>query len=533
MTQTKVGWRAYVASGGGIDTDAQSFITAAAITNTTQQLAIDTLVTDLKGYGIWTKMKALYPMVGGSATSHKFNLKDPRDLDAAFRLVFNGGWVHTSTGALPNGTTGYADTKLIPSVNYNVNNNSHVSFYSRTNSSNSNNNEIGCTNTNVTPFVSNVVTTFRSDQSNKTFLYSNTSNGVSFTDTNSLGFYISNRINTQANGYKNGVSKGSNTVSDEPRASISMLIAANNANNIGITQYSTKESAFASIGDGLTDTEAANFYTAVQTYQTTLGRQVGVPIVADADAQAFLNAAVITDVTQANAVNTLVVDLKAANIWTKMKALYPMVGGSATSHKFNLKDPRDLDAAFRLAFNGGWVHSSTGALPNGTNGYADTYLTPSTSLSQNSTHISYYSRTNTAHYGIDFGVYAITPQACLYGVIKDTDGKTYFRVNRNASIPESSLTMTSASVFFMLNRVTGNSGESVFVNNTKTTFGQTSTGLSNYKIPLGALSNAGSYQSYSIRESAFASIGDGLTDGEASAFYTAIQKYQTTLGRAI
>jgi hypothetical protein len=38
--------------------------------------------------------------------------------------------------------------------------------------------------------------------------------------------------------------------------------------------YSTKECAFASIGDGLTDTEAGNLYTAVQAYQTTLGRQV-------------------------------------------------------------------------------------------------------------------------------------------------------------------------------------------------------------------------------------------------------------------
>jgi hypothetical protein len=38
--------------------------------------------------------------------------------------------------------------------------------------------------------------------------------------------------------------------------------------------FSTKESAFASIGDGLTDAEAANFYTAVQAYQTTLGRAV-------------------------------------------------------------------------------------------------------------------------------------------------------------------------------------------------------------------------------------------------------------------
>jgi hypothetical protein len=85
-----------------VDPDAQAFITAAAITDPTQQTAINTLVVDLKGYGIWTKSKALYPFVGGTASQHKFNLKDPRDLDAAFRLVFTGGWTHSSNGILGN-----------------------------------------------------------------------------------------------------------------------------------------------------------------------------------------------------------------------------------------------------------------------------------------------------------------------------------------------------------------------------------------------------------------------------------------------
>lgn len=252
----------------------------------------------------------------------------------------------------------------------------------------------------------------------------------------------------------------------------------------------------------------------------------------DADAQAFITAAAITDSTQQSAINTLVTDLKGYGIWSKMKALYPFVGGTATTHKFNLKDPRDLDAAFRLVFNGGWTHSSTGALPNGTTGYANTFLTPSTSLLQNSTHISYYSRTNTTNAGIDFGVYQTSPQSNLYAAIKSTDGKSYFRVNRNTGDAESSLLITSSSIFFMINR-TGISNESVFVNNTKTQFGGVSTGLSTYAIPLGTLSNNGSYQSFSNRESAFASIGDGLTDTEAANFYTAVQTYQTTLGRQI
>ncbi len=99
------------------DADAQAFITAASITDPTQQSAINQLVVDLKGYSIWTKMKAIYPFCGSTASQHKWNLKDPRDLDVAFRLVFSGGWTHSSTGALPNGTNAIADTKLNASSN--------------------------------------------------------------------------------------------------------------------------------------------------------------------------------------------------------------------------------------------------------------------------------------------------------------------------------------------------------------------------------------------------------------------------------
>ena len=93
----------------GPPADAQAFITAAGITDPTQQSAIITLVTDLKGYGLWTKMKAIYPFVGGTATTHKFNLKNPLDTDGAFRLSFSGGWTHSANGALPNGTNAFAN----------------------------------------------------------------------------------------------------------------------------------------------------------------------------------------------------------------------------------------------------------------------------------------------------------------------------------------------------------------------------------------------------------------------------------------
>ena len=43
---------------------------------------------------------------------------------------------------------------------------------------------------------------------------------------------------------------------------------------LGSTGYGNKECAFASVGLGLSDAEAANFYTAVQAFQTTLSRNV-------------------------------------------------------------------------------------------------------------------------------------------------------------------------------------------------------------------------------------------------------------------
>ena len=98
----------------------------------------------------------------------------------------------------------------------------------------------------------------------------------------------------------------------------------------------------------------------------------------DPDAQAFFTASGLTGATELNAVNQLVLDLKGFGIWTKMKAIYPMVGGTAALHKWNLKDPQDTNAAFRLVFTGGWTHSSTGALPNGTNAFANTYLDSAT-----------------------------------------------------------------------------------------------------------------------------------------------------------
>ncbi len=248
------------ASGGGVDPDAQAFITAASITDLTQQSAINQLVVDLKGYNIWTKFKAIYPIVGGVASSHSVNLKTP----GTYNLTFASGWTHSSTGMTP--LNAYADTA------FNVNayrNNNHISYYSRTNIDEVTN-EIGAANV-----LNSESFSIGARISNIAYFGNHlTSAQITFANTDSRGLFLNSRTaNNLYKAYKNGSLQANSTVLTGANINYNMYLGARNVANTP-TFYTTKQCAFASIGDGLTDTEAANLYTAVQAYQTTLGRQV-------------------------------------------------------------------------------------------------------------------------------------------------------------------------------------------------------------------------------------------------------------------
>jgi hypothetical protein len=264
--------------GGGvsIDIDAQAFITAATITNTTQKSAINTLVTDLKTANIWTKMKALYPFVGGTASTHKFNLKDPRDLDAAYRLVFSGGWTHSANGALPNGTTAYADTKLNPFTVFNNTTYNHMSYYSRT-ATGYNNSEYGM---GVVFGVSNFCFVLR--RLNNTQAFFSTFLGSIFmaasnsTGSDAAGLLVGiHQSPTEVKLLRRNVLQVRNSgggTATQPNGNV--FIGAVNDSNTTLFGYTNKECAIASLGEALSDTDATNFYNAIQTFQTTLSRQV-------------------------------------------------------------------------------------------------------------------------------------------------------------------------------------------------------------------------------------------------------------------
>lgn len=254
-----------IASGGGTDPDAQAFITAAGITDVTQKSAVNQLVLDLKSALIWTKMKAIYPIIGGTATTHKYNLKDPRDLNAAYRLTFATGMTHSSTGMTSNGSSGYANSNLNGNTVLGATSN-HMSFYSGTQVTASQY-EMGAINVNQYSLALNESVTTKKN----IILGSYPSNWASVTDSNTKGFQIGSKTSsTSLKLYWNNSNVATNTASySSALPSANIYICALNYSTL---YYSTKECRFASIGDGLTDTEAGNLYNAVQNYNTTLGR---------------------------------------------------------------------------------------------------------------------------------------------------------------------------------------------------------------------------------------------------------------------
>lgn len=260
----------------------------------------------------------------------------------------------------------------------------------------------------------------------------------------------------------------------------------------------------------------------------------------DPDAVAFLAAAGITDATITSAICTLIISMKANGTWAKMQAIYPMVGGTATTHKFNLKNPADSNAAFRLAFTGGWTHSANGALSNGTNAYADTFMAASTILTANNNSLSYYSRTvaaSSSTVAVDMGAVpnqALDPSLFALGIRRSTSNGSFIAANTSTIALLAATTVADGSGLFSGSIISSSSrklyrnGSSIATN---TTTGVQS--LPSQKLFISAISNSNVASLFSNRQCAFASIGSGLSDAEAATLYSSVQAFQTTLSRQL
>jgi len=252
----------------------------------------------------------------------------------------------------------------------------------------------------------------------------------------------------------------------------------------------------------------------------------------DADVQAFMAATGISDSTIDSALCALVTSAKANGWWTKCIAIYPMVGGLDSTCKYNLKDPQDTDAAFRLSFINSPTITANGVDFNGLNQYANTHIIPSSHLDLNDVHSSYYSRENTTAGEYNIGVFEATNKE--FGLIIRRAGDVSGTVIYDEGVSIVVVSTPDGSGYFMNSRTTSTNhnylrngssiGSSAAVNSgTRPT-------IDTY---IGCANIMGAPAFFTDKECAFCTFGTGIDSSLAATMYTDIQTFQTALSRQV
>jgi len=252
-------FRASVTPPSSIDVDAQAFfdrVTAAGGTlSATEQTAVNTLTTSLKGYGIWSKMRVIYPMVGASSAACSQNLKS-----SSFTITFGGGETFTSTG-VQYGTDGV----LVP-LNLNTMNSINdisYGYYCRNDLS-----MVGSFGWGVGGGILNEFWIKYGDGNRYGYIFDSANDGGVAGDSRGLNS-ISRIGSTTKYIQKN------NTINTYTSTSSGTLSSRNFYFGRGSQGGEFgRENAFGFVGDGLTSTNLSDLYTAVQAFQTSLSRQV-------------------------------------------------------------------------------------------------------------------------------------------------------------------------------------------------------------------------------------------------------------------
>jgi len=207
-------------------------------------------------------MKAIYPMVGASAAACAQNL-----VSASFTGTFSGGVTYSNTGITGNKTNAYMDTNFIQNQQQSANN-LHYSIYQRNILATPSNVSMGLGTSSA---FSRMYLNF---SGNEYLSLTSSTQLISSLESPQQGMFILSRI-LSTNFFKkqNNLSIETFTSNSNALQPYTYILLANNAFT-SIGEYSLANLSFASIGDGLNSTEAANFYTDVQAFQTTLNRQV-------------------------------------------------------------------------------------------------------------------------------------------------------------------------------------------------------------------------------------------------------------------
>jgi len=227
----------------------------------TQARALDrTLTRPLLSSGLWNRMTALYPYIGGTAAAHSINLVNP----GVYSQVYTGGVTHDANGITNNGSTGWVNTN-IPN-NAMPQDNVHAMIYLRSNA------RPAVASSYVVGLYLNTFFIVHSAAGNMSYRVNDTS-GTASGNATLTGFIQSNRTSSTARSLTNG---GVTSASSQASSATNAGLMTHFANGTVAPSISTAvmNMAASSFGTSMTADQITAYSAIIQSYQSALGRAV-------------------------------------------------------------------------------------------------------------------------------------------------------------------------------------------------------------------------------------------------------------------
>jgi len=250
-------------------------------------------------------------------------------------------------------------------------------------------------------------------------------------------------------------------------------------------------------------------------------------IAVDADAIAYISAS--SNSIYQDIIDDMFVSLKSNSLYSKIQSFYPNIG-TASQQKYNGKNPLDTDAAFRLTYSGTATFSDLGYTPNGSNGYANSYFSPSVNQTLNSNGITIVSGTNSVPTSGDVyetGSQISSSQSSILSVKVSSGNLAAFRMQ--SSYVTASTGANARGIF------TGTKQSStvskLFKNGSLIGTGTGGGTLPTINIFIGAINLGGTPYGYSNQRIQSVWFHEGLSDAETATFHAIIDTFESLIGR--